>query len=226
MRLREIVPIHIRGFSVEISLPLVALMYGLEACILTIGAVSVTHMVYITAIPAEVLYATIAAIAATSVLLFLVMYIASFQEKKSQALNLKREALAAGNAVDSIEMERIANFNLIYAIAMFIGLAMTAGLTYLALLVIPGHYPLMGYDYVFAALAVTIVIGLVLDKVIIHPLADGTFKAKVLDPAQNALIESFQSASNADSEDALMASLSDEDKKLYLLAKAFRQFSK
>lgn len=219
MRLRELIPIHVRGFTVEVSLPLVVLIYGMEACLLMTGAVSVTHMVYITDIPADVMYHAIAAIAITGVLLFMVLYIASFQEKKSKALSLKKEALAAGVEVDAIEIERINNFNMIYAIAMFIGLAATAGLSYLALLVVPNHYALVGYDYVFAAVACVLVIGLVLDKVIIHPLADGTFKAKVLDPAQNALIESFQTAASADSEDEMMAALSEEDKKLIMMMK-------
>lgn len=223
MRLRELCPIHIRGFSVVITIPLVVLTYGIEACLLTIGAVSVIHMVYITDIPADVMYPTLFAIAITGVLLFMVLYIASFQEKKSKSLTLKKEALAAGVAVDSIEMERIQNFHMIYAISMFVGLAATAAMSYLALLVVPNHFALVGYDYVFAAVGVVLVIGLVLDKVIIHPLADGTFKAKVLDPAQNVLIETFQNAASADSEDQMMAGLSDEDKKLFTLIKFFKE---
>lgn len=222
MRLREIIPIHIHGFNVEISFPLVGLLYGMEACMLIIGAVSVTHMVYITEIPADVMYHTVIAIAVTGVLLFMTMYIASYQEKKSKALTLKKEALASGIAVDSVEMERINNFNIIYALAMFIGLAATAGLSYLALLVVPNHFALFGYDYVFAAIGCVIVIGLILDKVIIHPLADGTFKAKVLDPAQTALIETFQNAASADSEEQTLANMSEEDKRLYMIIKLIK----
>ena len=52
----------------------------------------------------------------------------------------------------------------------------------------------------------TIIAGIALDKVFIHPIADGTFKKKVLDPAADAIIAQFQT----DSKDSEAGALSND----------------
>lgn len=220
------IPMGISGSRIWVSISLASLMWGLRiafAVILAIGVVSVAHMDYITAVPNEMQLAVAVSIAVSTILLGIVLYIASFQEKKTQILNKKKEAIAAGTTISEVELERVKNFNIIYAIAMFIWIAFTAGLAYLAVLVAPQYVHIDGPAYVYVAIGAVIVIGTIIDKVFAHPLADGTFKAKVLDPLQNAELEAFQKASSSASEDEIMAGLDDETKKLFELAKVLKK---
>lgn len=219
------IPVGISGSRIWVSISLASLIWGLRLSfivMLGIGVVSVAHMDYITAIPTEMQLATAVALAVSTILLGIVLYIASFQEKKTQILNKKKEAIAAGTTISDVELERVKNFNIIYAIAMFIWIAVTAGLSYLAVLVAPQYVHIEGYAYVYTAIAAVIVIGLVVDKVFAHPLADGTFKAKVIDPLQEAELEAFQKAASGTSEDEIMEGLDDETKKLFKLAKMLK----
>lgn len=226
MRLSDIIPIRIRGSDVLIGISLITLMWGLElvvVAIATIGVVSVTSMDYITAIPAEMQLATAVAIAVSTILLGIVLFIASFQAKKTEILNKKKEAIAAGSTISEVELERVKNFNMVYAIALFIWIAVTASLSYLAVLVAPQYVHIDGPAYIYVAIFAVAIIGLFIDKVFAHPLADGTFKAKVIDPLQEKEIEAFQKAATSSSEDEIMAGLDDETRKLFELAKILKK---
>ena len=61
-------------------------------------------------------------------------------------------------------------------------------------------------DYAIWGAIATIIAGIALDKVFIHPIADGTFKKKVLDPAADAIIAQFQT----DSKDSEAGALSND----------------
>ena len=66
--------------------------------------------------------------------------------------------------------------------------------------IVPNQFVLASVmDYAVWGAITTIVAGIALDRVFIHPIADGTFKKKVLDPAADAIIAQFQ-ADNKDPE--------------------------
>ena len=152
-------------------------------------------------IPTGMMIPTIIAIVGTAFLLFLVFYLVSYQERKSKVLKQKAEALKAGLPVDELAVERIESFHTIYIAALFVGIIITSVISYVAMIsIIPEAHPLVSIlDYGLAAVFSVIVIGLILDRVIVHPIADGTFKSKVLDPATDKIIDQFQNAAKTDS---------------------------
>jgi len=166
------------------------------------GLVLVTGLVKMdyTAIPSDCLVPTVLAIVLASLFLFAVLYLVGYQEKKSKVLELRATAIKNGQAVDEIAMAKVQSFNNIYVMALLIGTAITSAVTYLAMIsVIPENVAVVTtIDYVLWAIAGVIAIGLVFDKVMIHPIADGTFKKKVLDPLTDEIISKFQE----DSKDA------------------------
>lgn len=147
-----------------------------------------------TAIPADELVMTVLAIVGTALILFAVLYLVGYQEKKSKVLELKALALKNGTAVDEISIAKVESFNNIYVCALLLGAGISAVIAYLGMIsVIPNAVTLAGpLDYVLYAIASVIVAGLVLDKFFVHPIADGTFKSKVIDPLTNAIIDQFQ----------------------------------
>lgn len=154
-----------------------------------------------TPIPSEVLVPTVISIVLASLLLFAVLYLVAYQEKKSKTLELKAEALQNGIAVDEISLAKVESFNNIYVCALLIGATITAICAYVAMIsVIPNQLELVSVvDYIVYSVIAVIVAGLVLDKVFVHPIADGTFKSKVIDPLTDSIIDEFQ---NGDAEDS------------------------
>lgn len=160
------------------------------------GVVLVTGLVKMdyTAIPSDCLVPTVLAIVLASLFLFAVLYLVGYQEKKSKVLELRATAIQNGQAVDEIAMAKVQSFNNIYVCALLIGTAVTSAFAYLAMIsVIPGNVALATtIDYILWAIAGVVAIGLVLDRFMIHPIADGTFKKKVLDPITDEIISKFQ----------------------------------
>lgn len=171
-----------------------------------VGAGSIT-MDY-TAIPADALIATIATIVLVALGVFAVLYLVSYQERKSKVLDLKAQAIKAGTPVDDLAVERVKGFHNIYVAALLLGTAITAAVAYVAMIsIVPNQFVLASVlDYAIWGAITTIIAGIVLDRVFIHPIADGTFKKKVLDPAADAIIAQFQ----ADSKDPEAGALSND----------------
>lgn len=150
-----------------------------------------------TPIPAEVLVPTVITIVLSALLLFTVLYLVSYQEKKSKVLELKANALKNGTPVDEISLAKVESFNNIYVCALLIGAAISAVVAYLAMCsIVPNELTLGSVlDYILYSVICVIIAGVVLDKVFVHPIADGSFKKKVLDPLADSIIEQFQNDS-------------------------------
>lgn len=150
-----------------------------------------------TPIPAEVLVPTVITIVLSALLLFTVLYLVSYQEKKSKVLELKANALKNGTPVDEISLAKVESFNNIYVCALLIGAAISAVVAYLAMCsIVPNELTLASIlDYVLYSVVCVIIAGVVLDKFFVHPIADGSFKKKVLDPLADSIIEQFQTDS-------------------------------
>lgn len=150
-----------------------------------------------TPIPAEVLVPTVITIVLSALLLFTVLYLVSYQEKKSKVLELKANALKNGTPVDEISLAKVESFNNIYVCALLIGAAISAVVAYLAMCsIVPNELTLGSVlDYILYSVISVIVAGVVLDKFFVHPIADGSFKKKVLDPLADSIIEQFQTDS-------------------------------
>ena len=150
-----------------------------------------------TPIPAEVLVPTVITIVLSALVLFTVLYLVSYQEKKSKVLELKANALKNGTPVDEISLAKVESFNNIYVCALLIGAAISAVVAYLAMCsIVPNELTLVSVlDYVLYSVIGVIIAGVVLDKVFVHPIADGSFKRRVLDPLADSIIERFQTDS-------------------------------
>ena len=150
-----------------------------------------------TPIPAEVLVPTVITIVLSALVLFTVLYLVSYQEKKSKVLELKANALKNGTPVDEISLAKVESFNNIYVCALLIGAAISAVVAYLAMCsIVPNELTLGSVlDYILYSVIGVIIAGVVLDKVFVHPIADGSFKKKVLDPLADSIIEQFQTDS-------------------------------
>ena len=150
-----------------------------------------------TPIPAEVLVPTVITIVLSALLLFTVLYLVSYQEKKSKVLELKANALKNGTPVDEISLAKVESFNNIYVCALLIGAAISAVVAYLAMCsIVPNELTLGSVlDYILYSVISVIIAGVVLDRVFVHPIADGSFKKKVLDPLADSIIEQFQNDS-------------------------------
>ena len=150
-----------------------------------------------TPIPAEVLVPTVITIVLSALVLFTVLYLVSYQEKKSKVLELKANALKNGTPVDEISLAKVESFNNIYVCALLIGAAISAVVAYLAMCsIVPNELTLGSVlDYILYSVIGVIIAGVVLDKVFVHPIADGSFKKKVLDPLADSIIEQFQNDS-------------------------------
>lgn len=150
-----------------------------------------------TPIPAEVLVPTVITIVLSALLLFTVLYLVSYQEKKSKVLELKANALKNGTPVDEISLAKVESFNNIYVCALLIGASISAVVAYLAMCsIVPNELTLGSVlDYILYSVISVIVAGVVLDKFFVHPIADGSFKKKVLDPLADSIIEQFQTDS-------------------------------
>lgn len=146
------------------------------------------------AIPSDILVPTVLTIVLASLFLFIVFYLVSYQEMKAKVLELRANAMKAGQAVDDIAMAKIESFNNIYVCALLIGAGITAGIAYLAMIsIVPSNFTVVTeIDYILGAIFSVIVAGVVLDKWFIHPIADGSFKMKVIEPLADSIIDSFQ----------------------------------
>lgn len=172
----------------------IIILYGMYICagglVLATGLIDMDY----TAIPSDALVPTVLAIVLASLFLYAVFYLVGYQEKKSKVLELRATAMQNGQAVDEIAMAKVQSFNNIYVCALLIGAGITACVAYLAMIsVVPSNVAVATtIDYILWSIAGVIVIGLVLDRLMFHPIADGTFKKKVLDPLTDEIISKFQ----------------------------------
>lgn len=196
-------------------LPTLLLSYGFYALVgaLVFGT-GLSKMTAYTMIPDEALLLTVLIIVGVAIGTFLVLYLVAFQEKKTKVLELKKKALEAGTVVDEIELARVENFHNIYIVAMLLGAALTAAAGYVAMVIaMPSLVELEGpCDYYLWSAIVTCVAGLFLDRYFCHPIADGQFKTKVINPLLDEFINKFQTSTDGTGASAL----TDEQKQKFL----------
>ena len=146
------------------------------------------------AIPSEMLVPAVLSIVLASLFCFIVLYLVGYQEKKSKVLEIRANAMKNGQPVDEIALAKVQSFNNIYVCALLVGAGLSAVVAYLAMIsVVPANLTVSTeIDYILASAASAIVASLVLDRYFIHPIADGTFKSKVIDPLTDSIIAEFQ----------------------------------
>lgn len=196
-------------------LPTLAVSYMAYALVgaLVFGTGLIKMSAY-TMIPDEALLVTVLAIVGAALATFMVLYLVAFQDKKTHVLEQKKKALEQGLPVDEIELARIENFHNIYVVAMLLGAGISVAATFVAMITIvpelvtldePASY------YIWGTVA-SVFVSLVLDRYFCHPIADGQFKTKVINPLLDEAIGKFRE--NAEGTGA--SALTDEQKQKFL----------
>lgn len=190
-----ILPRVIKGCLV-LPIPTVVLTYGtyLSVALLVLG-MRYKIMTEITMIPDASLLPVILTIILVALFSYVTIYLMAYVERKSDINALKKEAVETGAQVDPLEIERVKNFHSIYIAAMLLGAVASVVISFASIVtVIPTYLGTPGgtLDYVVTALFATAVISFLVDRFFCHPLADGTFKKKVVDPALNKVVDAFQ----------------------------------
>lgn len=183
------------------------------ACIWVYAGASVSNMDTIVYMPGEFVIPVAIAIVATAVILYLVFYLMSYQTKRSDVLAKRAEALKNGEPEDEIAIERVKAFHFVYKLAMLLGIIITSFGAFAALTAGVGAFIEFANVYTTCVYAVVteIVVFAIFDRMIGRPIADGTFKAKVVDPLEQAIIDQFQKSAEPVAEEAAKA-MTDEQK--------------
>lgn len=192
---------HLHGSRV--CVPVVSLAIGYAAW----GVLAVVLWVHrrntmIFDLPPEWGLSIIGVVLITTVLFYVVFYLVSYQAKKARTLEERQKALAAGTDIDAIELERIKSFHWIYAVSMLLGIAVVSFLSLVMLTYLLPHYIALNtqMDWIVWGFIVSIVLFTLFDHFVGHPIADGTFKAKVLDKLREEAIAKFLPAAEATAE--------------------------
>ena len=175
---------------------------------------SVSNMDPIVYMPGEYAIPALVAIIATAVVLYLVFYLVSYQIKKSEVLAARAEALKNGAPEDEIAIERTKAFHFIYKMAMLLGVVITSVGAFAVLVAGVGTFVDFAnvYTTCIYAVATEIVVFAIFDRFVGRPIADGTFKAKVVDPLEKAVCDQFLKSAEPVAEEVATQTLSDEQK--------------
>ena len=175
---------------------------------------SVSNMDTIVYMPGEYMIPVAIAIFATAIVLYLVFYLMSYQTKRSEVLAERATALKNGEPVDEIKVERVKAFHFIYKLAMLLGIIITSFGAFAVLAAGVGAFIEFTNVYTTCVYAVVteIVVFAIFDRMVGRPIADGTFKAKVVDPLEQAIIDQFQKSAEPVVEEASSKALSDDQK--------------
>ncbi len=156
----------------------------------------VTGMIHMDciAIPSEMLVPVVLAIVLACLFSFMVLYLVGYQEKKSKVLELRANAMKNGQPVDEVAMAKVQSFNNIYVCALLVGAGISAAVAYLAMIsIVPANLTVESeVDYILWSAVSAVAASLLLDRFFVHPIADGTFKSKVIDPLTDSIIAEFQ----------------------------------
>lgn len=132
------------------------------------------------------------AAAIAAVLLGWACYVTAYVKHKNDAKDLMNRAQVAGAEVsdwEKIRNERSSSWYLGYRLAL-VGLIIAATATgWAAAYIVSGEYVLDWAEDAAVAAAAAVIGGMVLDKYIIHPIADGKFFEKVEDPLVDYFLE-------------------------------------
>ena len=174
----------------------------------------VSNMDTIVYMPGDFVIPVAVAIVVTAVVLYLVAYLVSYQIKRSKVLAERAAALQKGEPEDEIAIERVKTFHFIYKMAMLLGIAITSVGSFAVLVAGVGTVVDFSnvYTSCFYAVMTEIVVFAIFDRFFGRPIADGTFKAKVVDPLEEAIVDQFHKSAEPVAEEASSKALSDEQK--------------
>lgn len=99
------------------------------------------------------------------------------------------EQYAGPDGWDKIRIEKSSTWYLGYRLALFGLIIVAAAVGWVAAWIISGEYEITWVEDCIAAAAGAIIGGFLLDKFIIHPIADGSFFEKVEDPLVEYFLE-------------------------------------
>ena len=132
------------------------------------------------------------AAAIAAVLLGWACYVTAYVKHKNDAKDLMNRAQVAGAEVsdwEKIRNERSSSWYLGYRLAL-VGLIIAAtAIGWAAAYIVSGEYVLDWAEDAAVAAAAAVIGGMILDKYIIHPIADGKFFEKVEDPLVDYFLE-------------------------------------
>ena len=132
------------------------------------------------------------AAAVAAVLLGWACYVTAYVKHKNDAKDLMNRAQVAGAEVsdwEKIRNERSSSWYLGYRLAL-VGLIIAAtAIGWAAAYIVSGEYVLDWAEDAAVAAAAAVIGGMILDKYIIHPIADGKFFEKVEDPLVDYFLE-------------------------------------
>ena len=134
----------------------------------------------------------LSAAAIAAVLLGWACYVTAYVKHKNDAKDLMNRAQVAGAEVsdwEKIRNERSSSWYLGYRLAL-VGLIIAAtAIGWAAAYIVSGEYVLDWAEDAAVAAAAAVIGGMILDKYIIHPIADGKFFEKVEDPLVDYFLE-------------------------------------
>lgn len=140
----------------------------------------------------DIMITRLIAAAIAAFLLGWACYVAAFVKHKNEAKDLENRAQVAGAEVsdwERIRVERSSSWYLGYRLAL-VGLIITAAAIGWAAAYLVGEEYVLAWPADCAVAAAGAVIGgMILDKYIIHPIADGRFFEKVEDPLVDYFLE-------------------------------------
>ena len=178
------------------------LTYLIEGCVVfwVYGAMVIT--MGIENVPSEYVVPAAVAVIATAIVLYVVFYLVSYQNKKSKTLALEAEAIQKGTAIDTIAVKRVETFHLVYKVAMLLGIIIVSAIAFTVFATaVASHMDLVGDGHIIKccvyAAGTTLVTFAIFDYFIGRPIADGTFKAKVIDPLEQAIVDEFHKSAEA-----------------------------
>ena len=147
----------------------------------------------------DIQIARLIAAAVAAVLLGWALYVNAFVKHKNDIKDetnrmsvyqkQNSEQYAGADAWDKIKIERSSTWYLGYRLALLGLIIVAAAVGWVAAWIISGEYEISWVEDCLAAAAGAIIGGFVLDKFIIHPIADGRFFEKVEDPLVEYFLE-------------------------------------
>ena len=119
-------------------------------------------------------------------------YVAAFVKHKNDAKDLANRAEVAGAEVtdwEKIRIERSSTWYTGYRLALLGLIVVSAAVGWAAAYLIGQEYALTWIEDAAIAAVAAVIGGMILDKYIIHPIADGAFFEKVEDPLVDYFLE-------------------------------------
>lgn len=122
-----------------------------------------------------------------AILVGYVCYVSAYIEHKKEKALAEQMSRANGETYPTYEVEKVARWFHGYTLALVVEVVLSAFLGCLAVMVVSAEFVLSGITKPVVAFVASVVYGLIVDRFIVHPIADGQFYERVEKP----LIEEF-----------------------------------